>query len=663
MEIGVAYYPEHWPEDRWALDARLMVEAGIEVVRVGEFAWSRLEPRRERIETDWLEAALAVLAEHGLKVILCTPTAAPPPWLFQRHPDLLPQDRDGRRWYSGSRRDVCLNSPAYRRYARRIVTELAKRFGSGHGVRAWQVDNELGGHGSGVCYCEDCQQAFRQWLKRRYGTIERLNTKWGTSFWSQGFSDWHEIPAPRRTPAGIHPSLALDYSRFVSATYRSFVAEQGEIIRQFADKSVIVTTNSPGPARLQHINHFSMAAVEDVAALSNYPLDSSRLERTAFQQDLMRSVRNGPFWVLEQQAGAGLIEGHSCQPRPGQLRLWAYQAAARGAALIAFFRWRTCPFGQEMHWYGMLDADGTPRRRFKELKETIADLKSQCHLWEGRRPGARVAVMLDYDSAWALAATRMGLEIDYFAHLQMLCKLLRRMGAAVQFVQPGGDLSGFSVVVDPMPFMSTDERADHLQVYAAGGGRVMITAPAGYRTVENTTPSAPVPGSLGAVLGIEVPEHDILLPGAANSIALEGEEKPFATGRFCSLLELRGARAIGAYEQQFYAGSPAITVSEVGRGEILFVGALCEEECYRVLLKRMLRDAGVELSQWCSETLEVIPLEAGDDSPPLRFVLNHADTPVTLPLPEGVSCKDVLTDRDCGSALELGGYEVVLLSM
>ena len=663
MKIGVAYYPEHWPEERWPVDAQLMRQTGMDVVRVGEFAWSRLEPKRERFELDWLDRAIGVLGEQGLEVILCTPTAAPPNWLFQRHPNLTPQDADGRRWYPGSRRHVCLNSPAYQKYARRIVTELAKRFAAHPHVAAWQVDNEMGCDGTGTCYCEDCAQAFREWLKRRYGTIDRLNMKWGTIFWSQSIADWHEIPVPRRTPADPHPSLALDYKRFVSATYRGFLAEQREIIREYAAGRAIVTTNRPGVVAMSHINQFALAGVEDVSSLDNYPGEGGCPDAAALNLDLTRSISQKPFWVLEQQAGATLISGRSGQPRPGELRLWSYQAAARGAELIAYFPWRTCPFGQEMHWYGLLDADGTPRRRYEEIKAAIAELKAQAHLWEGRGPAAQVALLLDYDSAWALQTARFGVRLDYFAHLQMLHEVLRRMGVPVDFVQPAGSLTGYKVLAVPMPFISSEQMAHQLAAWVREGHWALVTAPAGYKTPENTAAPDPPPGHLAELLGVEVVEHDILSPGRTNSVVLEGSGESLPAGPFCSVMELRGARAVGRYQEQFYAGTPALTVRTVGAGEAHFVGALCSRPCYEAILRRILHAAGVPTSPWSSSSLEVVPLKAAEGEASLTFVLNHSGQPAQLSVPQGSSCTDLLTGRQYQGSVTVPGYDVALLKM
>lgn len=658
MRIGVAYYPEHWPEERWAEDARLMRQTGIDVVRVAEFAWSRLEPRRAQYDMEWLQRAIEILGGEGLQIILCTPTAAPPPWLFNRHPSMVPQDREGKNWFPGSRRHVCLNNRPYRRYVRRIVRELTRALGSRPEVCAWQIDNELGCHDSGRCYCDDCEQAFREWLKRRYGIIDRLNKLWGTVFWSQRFNDWHEVPAPRRTPASPHPSLVLDYKRFMSATVRDFVADQREIIEQYSSGHKPITTNSIG-LHLHQIDQFSLAGPQDVAAVDNYPVDAESLDAVACQLDLTRSVMRKPFWVLEQQAGPTMIRARRGQPRPGQLRLWSYQAAARGAELIGYFRWRTCAFAQEMHWYGMLDADGSMRRRYDELKAAIAELKDGASLWEGRLPDARVAMVLDYHAHWALEADSMAADIDYLAQFRVFYNLLRRMGLAVDIVPPGQDASGYALLVVPMPVLAREQEARTWRDFVVRGGTLIVTAPAGYRTEQNTWLMAPPPGPLSDLLGVEVVEHDMLSGGADNAAVFEDAEHPLHS--FCSVLELRGAEAVATYGRQFYSGGPVVTCRADGEGRAYFLGAIGSAELYAHLLEAAVRDAGLERSPWSSEVVEVVPLHTGEDEDSLTFVLNHSEESAQLALPEGESRRDLLTGREHSVKVPLEGYGVVLL--
>ncbi len=659
MRIGVAYYPEHWPQDRWPEDARLMREAGIDVVRVGEFAWSRLEPRRGQYDMDWLAAAMDVLAGQGLEVILCTPTATPPTWLFDRHPTMFPEDREGKRWYMGSRRHACLNNRPYRRYVRRIVREMAKTLGNRPEVCAWQIDNEIGCHGSGRCYCDDCEQAFREWLKRRYGTIERLNRLWGTAFWSQEFNDWHYIPAPRRTPAGVHPSLALDYERFTSATYRDFFNEQRELIEEYSGADRPITTNCMG-LNTDQVNQFAFAASHDVAAYDNYPATPKWLDAVALGLDLTRSAKAAPYWILEQQAGPTLLSAPAGLPEPGQLRLWSWQSAAHGAELIAYFRWRTCAAGQEMHWYGMLDADGTRGRRFEELTETIAELKKTAPAWEGHLPDARVALVLDYDSMWALRGDAMAADLAYNDQVATWYGLLRRRGLAVDIVPPERQVEErYGVLVVPVPLVSRPQVAKRWKAFVERGGRLLAAAPAGYRTEHNTWVAEKPPAAYADLLGVRVPEHDVFSTGGANTVELSGET--FEVGCYCGLIEPAGVEVLGTYGQRFYAGSPAVTRSGQGQGAAYYLGAVGGPDLYGRVLDLVLEDAGLDASRWADEMLEIVPLEPEPDGQRLTFVLNHSADGCELELPEGAECTDLLTQTEHSGAVPLDGYGVALL--
>jgi beta-galactosidase len=659
MKIGVAYYPEYWPQERWPQDARMMREMGIDVVRVGEFAWSRLEPRRLVYDMEWLGRALDVLAAEGLAVILCTPTAAPPSWLFDRHPSMVPVDFEGKLYYRGSRRDACLNNRPYRRYVRRIVRELARSFGGRPEIMAWQIDNELGAHASGRCYCDYCEQAFREWLKRRYGTIDRLNRLWGTEFWSQTVNDWHYIPVPRRTPGGPHPSLALDYERFTAATVRDFTVEQRELIDEYCPSPrPTITTNCMGLSADQ-VNLFALGTVVDVAAYDNYPVSPERLERTALQLDLTRSTKRRPFWVLEQQTGPTLIDSTYGQPRPGQLRLWSYQAAARGAELLCYFRWRTCATGQEMHWYGILDADGTAGRRAQELAETIAGLKRAAPEWEGRTPDARVALALDYDCLWALRWDSMAARLDYQAQLTALYGSLRRRGHVVDLVS-GRDAPQecYGVVVAPMPDVVRDQMAAHWHRFVSAGGRLLVTAPVGYRTEQNAWSPEPPPGPLRPLLGVTVTEHDTLGPGAESRVALGSDTYPVQ--HLCTRVQTDAAETLAIYQSHFYEGTPALTRHQVGSGAAYYLGALSTEELYDRVVGLVLDDAGLAPDPWSDELVEAVALRSSGASG-RRFVLNHGAEAVELALPDGSARTDLLTGAQHSGSVPLPPYGVVLL--
>ncbi len=661
MKFGVAYYPEQWPEEQWGADAQMMVEMGIEVVRVGEFAWWRLEPRRERIDTNWLEDAVEVLSERGLRVLLATPTAAPPPWLFNRHPNILPLQADGSRWYLGSKKHVCINNPAYNKYARRIVSELARTFRD-EDIWAWQVDNEPGAGPASMCYCEECEKAFRRWLKRRYGRIDRLNRIWGTSTWSQGYHDWHEIPAPRRTVFEPHPSLSLDYSRFMSAQYRNFVEEQRDIISSYVGDKARVTVSEPSGADVQHVDVFSLAKQQDVVSLDNFPTDSSRLEETALGLDLARSLKHTGFWITQQQAGATLIPGHTQQPRPGQLRLWTLQAAARGAEFISYSRWRTAQTGQEMHSYGLFDSDGTPRRRLDEIKGVIEEMQDS-DLFAGWEPRTDAAILIDHESAWSFESTPFGWDGDYWESVQGAYRELRREGISVEFLEHEENLSPYELIVAPMQFITSPAMAKRLKVFVHDGGTLVITAPAGYKTPQGRAIESPPPGPLMELLGVEVVEYDALGDHTeAFWSPLDASSETFEADGLCSVIQLRGADAIAEYADQYYADTPAVTLAREGRGQALFSGVALDAEGWEWLMDEAITRAELGRCAWAQDEVEVIPLTAVEGEGERICVLNHSDESVELPLPSGREVVDLLDKGTFNDSLTLPPYDAVILN-
>ncbi|HUX77658.1 MAG TPA: beta-galactosidase, partial [Anaerolineae bacterium] len=401
FHFGVDYFPEHWPEDRWPEDARLMAEAGFNVVRLAEFAWAKMEPQEEQYDFDWLDRAIAILASHDIRVVLGTPTASPPPWLMAQSPEFFRVREDGRRVTFGNRREYCPNNPVYHEYTRRIVTHMAKHYANHPAVIGWQIDNELGGR----CYCPICARAFQEWLRDRYGSLDALNQRWGTIFWSHTYTDWDQVPLPLTTGGSPNPGLALDFLRFSSDSYVAVQQMQVEILRDKCPAH-FVTHNFMGFGYDQ-IDYFDMARDLDFVAWDNYPrgfwdmradVDPSQ---AALSCDTMRGLKRQNVWVMEQQAGPSGWETVSTAPRPGELRLWAYQSIAHGADGIVFFRWRTARFGTEEYWHGLLDHHGRPGRRYEEIKRMGGEIKKAGEQLHGSTVKPSVAMILSYDSRFA----------------------------------------------------------------------------------------------------------------------------------------------------------------------------------------------------------------------------------------------------------------------
>ena len=349
-ELGVCYYPEHWPEDQWARDAAQMREIGLSWVRIGEFAWSQIEPTPEAFNWKWLDRAIDILGKAGLKVVLGTPTATPPRWMMDKHPDMLAVDKEGRPRKFGSRRHYCFSHDAYREESVRITQKIAERYGSNPYIKAWQTDNEYGCHDTIISYSQAAASAFRIWLKDKYKTVNMLNTLWGNVFWSMEYNDFEQIDLPNLTVTEANPAHVMDFRRFSSEQVVKFNRAQCDVLRNFTDKPLI--HNYMG--RITEYNHFAVGADLDIASWDSYPLGflEDRSDQgdkfkhkfmrqgdpdfQAFHHDLYRAVGKGRWWVMEQQPGPVNWAPYNPAPLPGMVRLWTWEAIAHGAEVVSY---------------------------------------------------------------------------------------------------------------------------------------------------------------------------------------------------------------------------------------------------------------------------------------------------------------------------------------
>ncbi|GIK58056.1 MAG: beta-galactosidase [Chloroflexi bacterium] len=588
MKFGVCYYPEQWPAERWAADARMMREAGLEMVRIAEFAWAKMEPADGRYTWEWLDKAIETLAAAGLDVILGTPTAAPPAWLSHAHPDVLRLDANGRARQHGARRHVCPNSPTYRHFSRRIVQEMVQRYGREPGIIGWQIDNEFGGGKSGRCYCPHCAAAFRDWLQKRYSHISALNDAWGAVFWSQTYSDWAEIMPPDDRIDKKNPSHLLDYYRFCSESIVAYQQEQVDIIRSGAPGRFI-THNFMGLFR--DLNQFDLAAPLDFVTWDNYPTGNperwhGRLQPPAEQQepidyaydvgdpiitgmahDLMHGLKQRPFWIMEQQCGH--INWGELNPgiRPGTVRLWCWHALAHGAEAILFFRWRASLFAQEQYHSGLLRHDGRADTGMADLQTMVAEL-AQMRQLTAHPVHIEVAIVCQYDDLWALQEQPHRADFDYWRHSYAFYHALQRLGVPATFVPVTADLSPYKLVIAPTLHLVTPEIVAALQRYVNTGGHVLLGARAGFKTGSNLVTDTPLPGLLRHLAGVAVTDWQALPLAAGCELH---SEIPGLEGQATYWVE--SLQAETAVPLAHYAGgAAALAENRVGNGRVTTLG-------------------------------------------------------------------------------------------
>ncbi|MGD2155419.1 MAG: beta-galactosidase [Anaerolineales bacterium] len=624
--FGVDYYPEHWPEERWEEDARLMAEANFNVVRLAEFAWSKLEPEEGKFDFDWLDRAISILLSRDIKVVLGTPTASPPPWVMAKGEDLYLVGHDGHRLTYGNRREYCPNNSIYREHARRIVDKMADHYVGHSGVIGWQIDNEFGSR----CYCDICKGKFQQWLISRFHTLDELNEKWGTVFWSHTYNQWSEIPVPISTGNSPNPSLALDYYRFMTDSYLSFQKEQVDILRQkCADH--FITHNLMG-FKYDQLDYFKMNADLDFVSWDIYwrtqwnmfnELDPSY---AALGHDTMRGLKKKNFWVMEQQSGAGGWEFVAVPPKPGELRLWAYQSIAHGADGIVFFRWRTSRFGTEQYWHGVLDHHGAPGRRYAEIKKMGAEINKIGDQIQGAIVKSEVAMLLSYDSRFAFQIQPHNPRFDYPSHFQDIYRAFYYQNVSVDVVAPTSDLSEYKIVLAPALHIVSDEVADNLEGYVKGGGRLVLTPRSGVKDTQNVIVDKVLPGLLADLCGIEIEEYvsmPIDMDGEIIFTCPEFNKELFRADTWCDVLKPKGARVIALYQHDYLRGKPAITLNEYGNGSVVYMGTIGGSDLYSTVGEWLIGIAGVKPYLTSSVGVEIA--ERWQDGKKLIFLMNYAD--------------------------------------
>ena len=562
MKLGVCYYPEHWPRSEWAEHASSMVEMGIKVVRIGEFAWSRLEPADGELSFQWLQDSIDCLGNAGLEVVLGTPTATPPKWLVDKTPDILAVDQWGQQRRFGSRRHYCFSSPGYRQECKRIVTLLAKQFGRHPSVVAWQTDNEYGCHDTIFSYSEAARLAFSQWCSRQYADIDQLNQRWGNVFWSMEYNDFADIELPVSTVTEANPAHTLAFWRFSSDQVASFNKLQTDILRELSPGRALVH-NYMG--NFTDFDHYKVAKDLDVATWDNYPLgfldrdgncdeDLQRWYRTghpdssAMHHDLYRGAGRGRWWVMEQQPGPVNWAAHNPSPLPGMVRLWGWEAFAHGAEVVSYFRWQQAPFAQEQLHSGLRLPDGrndTAAGEVATLSKEIARLGANTSgqriddqsiddpAATGQPPVAavlsetKVAIMFDYvGNAMQDIANFSGATSTAYAHFAEVYSACRRCGVNIDIVPADAPLQQYALVLLPNMVVVNEQVLASLRNCA---GHIILFPGSGSRSADFATPENLAPGLLKQLIDVTVTRSETL-PAFAKPSATTDEHQYHVRG-------------------------------------------------------------------------------------------------------------------------------------
>ncbi len=530
--LGVCYFPEQRSESEWQNDIDRMVDFGLKKVRIAEFCWSLIEPEEGQYEWGWLDRSIELIGAAGLEVILCTPTATPPKWLIDKHPEILAIDEQGRPRKFGSRRHYCFSSVIYREKMQGIVRAFAERYGQNKYVTAWQTDNEYGCHDTTRSYSQDAKFGFRNWLVEKYGNISVLNEAWGTVFWSQLYSSFEQIDLPNLTVTEPNPSHVLDFYRYSSDQVVSYNKQQVDILRELSPGRDIIH-NFMG--FYHEFDHFKVGADLDIAAWDSYPTgflemfsfsdeEKKRYYRqghpdiAAFHHDLYRRCGNGRWAVIEQQPGPVNWAHHNSVPLPGMIRLWTHEAIAHGAEFVTYFRWDQARYAQEQMHAGLLRPDNEPSPAFEEARQVVSECAKLPDL---KTENADVALVFSYDALWLFEAHPQGASWSYSDLCFRWYSQLRQLGLNIDIVAPGDDLTAYKLVVVPsLPhvdpkMMEALKRTDAVVLF---GPRT------GSKTANLQIPENLAPGPIQELVPVKIIQSESLSPIVNEAVSFKGKE-------------------------------------------------------------------------------------------------------------------------------------------
>ena len=627
MLRGVDYYPEQWPADRMSEDMDRILELGCNVIRIGEFAWHRMEPVEGAYDFSFFDGVIALAKQKGLQVIFGTPTATPPAWLIQKYPEILSQFPDGAPRAYGGRHVFCFSNPIYREYCEKIVTALARHYRNEKAITAWQIDNELGHEGSDVCWCPRCRTAFQKYLSKVFdGDIHRLNDVYGTAFWSQEYNDFSEIPLPAPTITTHNPALRLDWERFCSENIVSFAQMQSDILHREIPGAVVMH-DFPGGGLTKHVDYSSVAACLDKTAYNNYPVWGGQKEplppsEIAFGLDYIRGLRRENFWVTEAIMGA---QGHDITgflPRPGQAKMWSWQAVARGCDGLLYFRYRGATKGAEQFCYGLLDADNIPRRRFFEAQSFFQTVPQYEDVLTAP-VSSDIAILYDYDSLASFRIQQQSLLLDCEREMKRFHSIFFQDGQMVDIIPSREDFSRYKLVVIPHMIVTDPAFVQRLKAYVAAGGVAVVT----YRTAvkdrnNNLTFGKVLPVDCDDLLGLVVEETESVQEW--NCIPLAGPNSGATAGVFRDMSSPTTAQVLYRYGDTFYRDYAAVTCNRYGDGAAYYLGTTPDRETLTQLLEEAMIRAGItplRLPEGVESVVRTGPART------LRFLINHNEHP------------------------------------
>lgn len=634
MLLGVDYYPEQWDISIMEEDLANIKELGSNVIRIGEFAWHLMEKEEGKYDFSFFDTVIKKANEYGLKVIFGTPTATIPAWLVKKYPEILSEFENGEKRTFGGRHIYCFNSEVFYKYSEKIIRELANHYKDEKNIVAWQIDNEFGHEDSDECYCPKCHRAFQEFLRNKFNnSIDELNKTYGTTFWSQEYNSFEEIPVPKKTITTHNPALRLDWERFRSKSIVDYSNFQVELLKSIIPDCVVIH-DFPGGGLDKHVDYSKVAQKLNVVAFNNYPVWGGQKEpipphEIAFGLDYIRGLKRENFWITEAIMGA---QGHDITgflPRPNQAKMWSCQGMARGCSSLIYFRYRGATKGAEQFCYGILDADNKKRRKFYEVKDFFHNIIKYEDILE-HPIKSKVAIVYDYDSLASFRIQKQSILLDCHQEMKKFYKPFYDSNIMVDIISEDKDFSEYKILILPVMIIWKKELTEKVKEFAKNGGIVVMTYRTAVKDIDNNlTLGEMLPVGYNDFVGAYVEEIESLQE--YNSLDLEGEgvfnEIKGKGGVFRDMLVSKGAEVLFRYNDKFYDTFSAVTKNSYGKGKVYYIGCSPEEAILKLIVDDILNSA--ELSKILSpDNVEIVVRENGDKQ--IKIYINHNDYEVKV---------------------------------
>lgn len=662
---GGDYNPEQWDAPVWAEDERMFKLAGIDVATINVFNWATLQPSEDTYDFSGLDALIDRLYKNGTYVCLATATGAHPAWMAHRYPEVTRVDVQGRKRKFGGRHNSNPNSPVYREYAARLAGKLAERYKDHPALLIWHISNEYGGYD----YSEQSEAAFRVWLKERYGSLDALNKAWNTRFWGHTFYDWEEIVVPNELSEEWNGNrtnfqgISLDYRRFMSHSLLECYKLEHAAIKEHS-KNIPITTNLMG--FYPELDYFEWAKYMDVISWDNYPALDTPVSHTAMTHDLMRGLKNGqPFMLMEQTPSQQNWMPYNSVKRPGVMRLWSYQAVARGADTVLFFQLRRSIGACEKYHGAVIEHVGHEHTRvFRECAELGRELEQLGDELLDARSAAQIGIIYDWENRWALdLSSGPTVALDYVKEIHSYYDALYQQNIEADMIGVEEDLTKYKIVIAPVLYMIKPGFAAKVEAFVQAGGTFITTYFSGIVNENDLVTVGGYPGELRKVLGIWAEEIDALLPDMRNEIVMNQEwgqlNRSYSCGLLCDLIHSEGAEVLAQYGTDFYKGMPALTVNRFGEGKAYYVATSPDAAFLRAFLATVSAENGIAPLVSAPEGIESV--QRVKEGVSYLFLLNHSAEELSADIGTGERT-DLLTGKKCSGSTVVPGRGVMILS-